>query len=195
METPVQPLARNLRRWRKVRGLTLSALAERAGVAKSTVALLERGQGNPSIDTVWSLASALGAPIASLFHDEQADHGVHVVRAGSATIVATDVAGLDYGPGLLVRHLLSRSGGALFEVYVLDFEPGAMRDAQAHLAGLHEHLLIIQGTVEISTDSFCEVVGEGDLISFAADRPHRYRVIKGPVRFVSVHEYPATSGA
>jgi hypothetical protein len=46
------------------------------------------------------------------------------------------------------------------------------------------------GTVEISAESFCEVVSQGDLISFRADRPHSYRVIEGPVRLVSVHEYP-----
>jgi transcriptional regulator with XRE-family HTH domain len=189
----VQPLARNLRHWRKVRGLTLSALAERASIAKSTVALLEHGKGNPSIDTVWSLARALDVPFASLFHDERADDGVHVVRAGTGPVVATDVAGLDYGPGLLVRHLLTRSGGALFEIYVLDLKPGATRESQAHLPGLYEHLLIIQGTVEITTNSSCEVVTEGDLISFAADRRHRYRVLEGPVRFVSVHEYPPVS--
>src|ERR1022692_2726565 len=61
----VQPIARNLRRWRMTREMTLSALAEQAGVAKSTVSLIERGQGNPSIDTVWALAAALGVPFAS----------------------------------------------------------------------------------------------------------------------------------
>jgi hypothetical protein len=31
------------------------------------------------------------------------------------------------------------------------------------------------------------------LDSFRADRPHTYRVIEGPVRLVSVHEYPHRS--
>jgi len=39
------------------------------------------------------------------------------------------------------------------------------------------------------------VLNEGDLISFRADRPHTYRVLKGPVRLVSVHEYPQRSDA
>jgi hypothetical protein len=60
------------------------------------------------------------------------------------------------------------------------------------VGGLSEHLTITAGIVEVSTDAFCEVVSEGDLISFRADRPHTYRVIDGPVRFVSLHEYPRT---
>lgn len=188
MQTAVQPIARNLRHWRLTRGMTLSALAEQAGVAKSTVSLIERGQGNPSIDTIWALAAALGVPFASLFHDESPDDDVLVVREDDGAIVAVDQAGLD-SDGLVIRHMLTRTGGALTEIYTLALEEGAVRHADAHVTGLREHLIIAAGTVEISTDSFCEVVSVGDLISFSADRPHTYRVIEGPVRFVSVHEY------
>jgi len=175
------------------REMTLSALAEQAGVAKSTVSLIERGQGNPSIDTVWSLAAALGVPFASLFHDDPPDDDVTVVRADDASLVAFDSAGLDTG-GLAIRHLLTRTGGALIEIYTLALDEGAVRHAAAHTAGLSEHLTITEGTVEISTDAFTRVVSAGDLISFRADRPHTYRVIEGPVRFVSIHEYPKLDG-
>jgi len=194
MEGAVQPIARNLRRWRETRGMTLSALADQAGVAKSTVSLIERGQGNPSIDTVWSLASALGVPFASLFHDEPPPDDVSVVHEDDAAVVATDQAGLDTD-GLITRHMLTRTGGSLIEIYTLALEEGAVRHAEAHVAGLFEHLVVSNGTVEISTDSFSELLREGDLITFRADRPHTYRVIEGPVRLVSVHEYPRRASA
>lgn len=173
--------------------MTLSALAEHAGVAKSTVSLIERGRGNPSIDTVWALAVALGVPFASLFHDEPAQRDVTVVRADHASVVAIDPAGLD-SDGLVIRHLLTRPGGDLIEIYTLELGEGAVRHSGAHVSGLFEHLTIAVGTVEISTDAFKEVVHAGDLISFRADRPHTYRVIRGPVRLVSVHEYPKARG-
>ncbi len=174
--------------------MTLSALAEQAGVAKSTVSLIERGQGNPSIDTVWALARALGVPFTSLFHDEPPADDVSVVREDDGSVIAVEDAGLD-ADGLIVRHMLTRTGGALIEIYTLVLDEGAVRHAQAHVAGLFEHLTIAAGTVEISTDSFTETLGQGDLISFRADRPHTYRVIEGPVRIVSVHEYPQRSDA
>lgn len=169
--------------------MTLSALAEQAGVAKSTVSLIERGQGNPSIDTVWALAEALGVPFASLFHDDPPTEDLTVVRGSDAEAVAVDRAGLKT-EGFVGRHLLTRTGGDLIEIYHLEVEEGAVRHADAHVSGLFEHLVITAGTVEISTDAFCETVSAGDLISFRADRPHTYRVIEGPVRFVSMHEYP-----
>jgi transcriptional regulator with XRE-family HTH domain len=189
VEGAVQPIARNLRRWRMTREMTLSALAEQAGVAKSTVSLIERGQGNPSIDTVWALAAALGVPFASLFHDEAPADDVLVVREDDGSVIAVDQAGLETD-GLVIRHMLTRTGGSLIEIYTLVLDEGAVRHASAHVSGLFEHITVAAGTVEISTESFTEVVGQGDLISFRADRPHSYRVIKGPVRLVSVHEYP-----
>jgi transcriptional regulator with XRE-family HTH domain len=171
------------------REMTLSALAEQAGVAKSTVSLIERGQGNPSIDTVWALAAALGVPFASLFHDESPADDVLVVREDDGSVIAVDQAGLETD-GLIIRHMLTRTGGSLIEIYTLVLDEGAVRHASAHVSGLFEHLTVATGTVEISTESFTEVVSQGDLISFRADRPHSYRVIEGPVRLVSVHEYP-----
>jgi transcriptional regulator with XRE-family HTH domain len=171
------------------REMTLSALAEEAGVAKSTVSLIERGQGNPSIDTVWALASALGVPFASLFHDESPTNDVLVVRQDDGAVVGIDQAGLDTD-GLVIRHMLTRTGGSLIEIYALVLDEGAVRRADAHVAGLFEHITVAAGTVEIAGESFSEIVSQGDLISFRADRPHSYRVIEGPVRLVSVHEYP-----
>jgi transcriptional regulator with XRE-family HTH domain len=176
------------------RELTLTALAEQAGIAKSTVSLIERGQGNPSIDTVWALATALGVPFASLFHDDPPANDVVVVRCSEAPVVAVDQAGLETD-GLIIRHLLTRAGGELIEIYTLKLEEGAVRQSGAHVSGVSEHITVTAGTVEISTETFTEVVSEGDLISFRADRPHGYRVIDGPVRLVLVHEYLKGTGA
>jgi transcriptional regulator with XRE-family HTH domain len=190
VERAIQPIARNLRRWRMTREMTLSALAAQAGVAKSTVSLLERGRGNPSIQTVWALASALGVPFASLFQEESPAHDVLVVRESEGSLITPDEPGAAREDGLVIRHMLTRTGGSLIEIYTLALEPGAMRRASAHVSGLLEHVTVAAGTVEISTDSFSEIVSEGDLISFRADRQHTYRALDGPARLVAVHEYP-----
>jgi transcriptional regulator with XRE-family HTH domain len=168
--------------------MTLAALAEQAGVAKSTVSLIERGHGNPSIDTVGALAAALGVPFASLLEDEASADAVALVRERDSPVIAVDDVDLA-GEGLVVRHLLTRTGGALIEIYTIVLEHGAVRHAEPHVTGLFEHVTVAAGSVRISTDSFNEVLNRGDLISFRADRAYSYRVIEGPVRLISVHEY------
>ncbi len=169
--------------------MTLTALAEQAGVAKSTVSLIERGQGNPSIDTIWALASALRVPFTSLFQDEGEDDEVLVVREEHGSVLTVEQAGASSG-GLVLRRMLTRTGGALIELYTCVLGEGGVRHEGAHVSGLFEHVMIAAGTVEISSESFCEALCPGDLISFRADRPHTYRVLEGPARLVSIHEYP-----
>jgi transcriptional regulator with XRE-family HTH domain len=51
---------RNVRRLRTERQLSIGALATRAGLAKQTLANLESGRGNPTVETLLAVSRALG---------------------------------------------------------------------------------------------------------------------------------------
>ena len=65
----------NLRRIREKRGLSQRALADRAGVVKSTIYEAEVGRHIPRIQTLEKLADALGVSIVDLLpsREESAD--------------------------------------------------------------------------------------------------------------------------
>lgn len=50
----------SIRTWRKLRGLTQVQLAERSGVARTTVIRLERGEGAVSLENVFRVLHSLG---------------------------------------------------------------------------------------------------------------------------------------
>ena len=52
---------------RKEKGLSLSELSRRSGVAKSTLLYLELNATDPKLSTICKIAGALGVPPASLF--------------------------------------------------------------------------------------------------------------------------------
>ena len=79
-------VAANIRRLRGEQGRTLSELARASGVAKATLSALEAGKGNPTIETLSSLATALGVPFGDLLA-HGAPEPVHVVHAGEGTTV------------------------------------------------------------------------------------------------------------
>src|SRR6188508_835447 len=79
-EAPLATIASALRRERERAGISLTELAKRAGIAKSTLSQLESGTGNPSVETLWALGVALGVPFSQLV-DPPAPQ-VRVVRAG-----------------------------------------------------------------------------------------------------------------
>mgnify|MGYP000276053884 CR=1 FL=1 len=64
MTQPISVIAKSLVRERLRTGLSLAEIARRAGIAKSTLSQLESGNGNPSLETLWSLCVALDIPFA-----------------------------------------------------------------------------------------------------------------------------------
>ncbi len=73
-------LAARLRHLRAERGLTLDALAERAGVSRSMISLVERGESSPTAAFLDRLSAGLGVTLASLFADEPAADASPVSR-------------------------------------------------------------------------------------------------------------------
>jgi transcriptional regulator with XRE-family HTH domain len=50
----------NIRRWRKVNGMSASDLATRAFVTRETLRNIESGSGSPRADSVFAVLTALG---------------------------------------------------------------------------------------------------------------------------------------
>ena len=67
---------------------------------------------------------------------------------------------------------------------------GAGRDSVSDGADAVEHALVVDRLLEIEIADSSSELGPGDLISFGADRPHRYRSVGSPVRIVGIHHYP-----
>jgi len=108
-------VARNLRRLRNTSGLSLAALAAASGVAKGTISELERGRGNPTVETLFALAYALEATLADLVSDPPQDEA-QVVRAVDRPFVP----GSPLDARLLHRSQLS---DRVLEVYELLVHP------------------------------------------------------------------------
>lgn len=54
---------------RKAKGWSQEAFADRCGYARSYMSRIERGKGNPSLDTIQALAVALRVPVRELFDE------------------------------------------------------------------------------------------------------------------------------
>src|SRR5919108_5613795 len=86
----VRAVATNVRALRLEAGLTLADLAAEAGLGKSTLAQLESGKANPSVETLWAIAAALKVSFARIV--EEARPALQVVRASEVPPMRSDEA-------------------------------------------------------------------------------------------------------
>lgn len=171
----------NVRRLRERAGLSLRELAVRAEVSASTLSTLEAGSGNPGVETLVTICGALGVPFSEVVMPHEPD--VRVQRADEGVIVeASDAA-------FTSRLLLAESGRSVTEVYEATMEPADLYQAEPHLPGLSETVLVTQGRMRVGpTDSPVEL-DPGDRATFAGDQPHSYEALAPGTRMILVLSY------
>ncbi|MEV5876923.1 XRE family transcriptional regulator [Streptomyces sp. NPDC052101] len=178
---PREWIAESLRRERTRTGLSLSELAKRAGIAKSTLSQLESASGNPSVETIWALAVALGVPFSALV--EPPTPSVQVIRAGQGPAVAAERASF-------VGTLLSASPpGARRDIYQIRMEPDSMRAAEPHIPGTTEHLVVATGRVKAGPAGEEVELGPGDYMTYRGDVAHSYEALAPGTTFVLVMQH------
>ena len=178
-------IAVNLHRLRTARRLSLAALATRADVAKATLANLEQGRGNPTIETLWSLALALGVAFSDLLEDQRETTTV-VVRAQQGPRVRGSTPG-----GKLDLRLLDRmERGGLVEVFDMFLPAGTEHLGKPHGSGVVERVLVHEGTITVGPASDPLTLDPGDFARYGADRSHVYRSADEDCRGVLLVGYP-----
>jgi transcriptional regulator with XRE-family HTH domain len=172
------PLAVNLRRLRRSRGLPAVELARRAGLARATLTQLEAGGGNPTLETLYALANALDAPLAELIAEPKAAALPRVLRRGEGA----RVAGVAVEAWLLAT-ISDHRGGT--EIYDFTLRGSSVQRSAPHAAGTREHLHLYEGGVAVGPAASPVELGPGDFTSFDADCDHLYQRL-GAVRAAGV---------
>jgi transcriptional regulator with XRE-family HTH domain len=178
---PIPLIARALRRERDRAGLSLTELARRAGIAKSTLSQLESGNGNPSVETLWALAVALDVPFSRVVDPQP--QPVRVIRAGAGPAIPSTEAPYS------ATVLSTCPPGARRDLHVIALEPGAARVAEPHLPGTVEHLVITAGRVRCGPVDEQVELEVGDYACFASDVPHSYLALAPASAAVLIMEY------
>jgi transcriptional regulator with XRE-family HTH domain len=178
---PLELIAASLRRERRRTGLSLTEVARRAGIAKSTLSQLESGTGNPSLETLWAICVALDAPFSRLL-DPPRPH-IQVIRADEGPTVSA--AHANYQATLLAAC----PPGARRDVYRIAAEPGHPRESQAHMAGVVEHVVLSSGRALVGVAGEPVELGPGDYICYPADLPHVFEALSPETLAVLVSEH------
>jgi transcriptional regulator with XRE-family HTH domain len=171
-------LASNLRRLRIAGHLSQSELARVTSMSKATLSGIERGRGNPTVDTLASLAGALGVSIAELLVEPELGE-VRIVRSAQAGPLPLDRTGK--------RELESiAQARSSVEVYELTLPAAHVQESAPQAAGSRQGALLLQGKLIVGPTERISELSAGDYISFPADVPYLYEARRAPARALVV---------
>lgn len=161
-------IATRLRSLRQARGWSLDRAAQATGVSKAMLGQIERGESSPTVATLWKIASGFDTSFSALLEDAPAGEGV-LLRSSAGDHWPTDDGSIQ------VRSLFPYDPALGIEFLVVELQPGACHQSVPHAAGVTEHVIPLNGGLEICVDGHWQAVGSGEGLRFAADRPHAYR--------------------
>src|SRR5260370_23955907 len=159
-------------------GLTVQDLADRAGISRRMLTLVENGSANPSLVTVDKLARALNVDFVSL-----------IDRHSSSSIQIPDrpltVWRSDFGSSGTLHVATGRKGGPELWEWVL--QPADRYDAEPDPPGSEELFFVLSGVLVVLLDSESAQLREGQSARLATDRHYAFRSgTTEPVRFVRI---------
>ena len=165
-------IARRVRELRSALDLSLDALAERCGVSRSNISLIERGQSSPTAVVLDKLATGLGVTVASLFEDS----GARAAASSPLARVAEQPLWTDPASGYVRRNVSPALRSPLQLVDVIF--PAGQRvayDTAAREAEIHQQVWMIDGVMELTVGDTSWRLETGDCLAMRLDRPIVYR--------------------
>ena len=149
------------------RGLSLGDIAERAGLSKSILSRLERGSGNPSIETLFRISQALDVPLGSLLESDSQPRVRRIAAQTGQTL---------RGHSGLAAWLVHADGrGHRTELFEIELPANSEHDAAPHQPGTEEIVLCARGSATVGPADEEVSLKAGDAAWFEADGAHRYR--------------------
>jgi transcriptional regulator with XRE-family HTH domain len=175
-------LARRVRELRDAKGFTLDALAERSGVSRSNISLIERGQSSPTAAVLDKLAAGLGVTLASLFEDDASP----AAEPSPVARLAEQPVWTDPASGYVRRNLspAARSPIQLVDVVFPAGQRVAYESGPREIE-IHQQVWIIEGVMEVSVGREQWRLKKGDCLAMRLDGPIVYRnPTRKPARYL-----------
>ncbi|MFJ6851066.1 helix-turn-helix domain-containing protein [Streptomyces sp. NPDC091271] len=168
-------LAVRLGALRTEHGWSLDELSRRAGVSRSTLSRLERGELSPTTAVLGRLCTVYGRTMSRLLMEVEAEPP-QLVPAARQPVWR------DEPSGFVRRSVSPPHPGLRAEVVEGTLDAGAALSYEnAPVPGVEQHIWVLEGTVEITVGGTTHTVHEGDCLRFRLRGPSHFRC-PGPLR-------------
>lgn len=163
-------IAQRVRDVRAAHQLSLAALANRSGVSRSMISLIERGESSPTAVVLEKLATGLGVTLASLF-----DAPAAPAQRASGPIArrADQLEWTDPGSGYTRRNVSPPGVPQPVQIVEVRFPAGGRVafETGAREQRVHQQVWVLEGAIDITIGRERHRLREGDCLAVQLDRP------------------------
>lgn len=176
-------IAHNLKELRTERDLTLGQLSKISGVSKAMLSDIEKGGSNPTINTIWKIANGLNVPYTRLIEDVQTE--TTMVRQADAAMQSGDT------PHYRVYCYFPSTPTRNFELFYVELDAHTSNATIGHSRKSQEYIYVIQGQLDLRTNTDCFSLVSGDSLGFDASVGHSYHnPLDTMLQFMVINYYP-----
>ncbi|MBP1864773.1 transcriptional regulator with XRE-family HTH domain [Clostridium tetanomorphum] len=176
-------IAENLKRLRLERNLSLGQLAELSEVSKVMISQIEKGDTNPTINTIWKIAKGLNVPYTLLI-DKHENSASIVKKTDAKEQISEDGT-------YRVYCYYGNTPNRNFELFLLQMDSGATYTSVGHSEKSQEYITVLDGELILSiNDENYSLINE-DSICFSSATPHTYKNCgKTTLKAMVINFYP-----
>lgn len=181
-----QHIANHLKTLRQQRGWSLDKAAQETGVSKAMLGQIERLESSPTVATLWKIASGFHVSFSSFLEDSPGNATETIYRPQPQQALQ------HADEQLKITSLFPFDPELRFECFMIELLPHCEQLSTPHEPGVIEHIIVIEGTVDILIHQDWHVLHPGDGLRFDASKPHGYRNTHDKSAFFhDIIHYPA----
>jgi len=174
-------IGQNIRALRVGRGLSLTEVAKRAGLSKSSLSKIEKAQVSSPISTLLAIAGALDVHLSRFFVESKSVPAYVVTRKGKAPVISRGGSEYGYSYQALALEMPEKSA----EPFLLTIRPGDKRGIFRHEG--QEFIYILSGRMRMKVGDEQLVLEPGDSLYFDPRQAHSCEALdRKTVRFLCV---------
>lgn len=159
-------IAMNLKQLRTERSLTLGQLAKESGVSKAILSDMEKGESNPTINTIIKVSKGLNVPYSRLMEGVEPESTL--VRQQETVMQANE------NHHYRIFCYFTTSPKRNFELFREELDPNSSNVSIAHPPKSQEYLYVLEGELTLETETASYTLHPGDSLGFASSVPHTY---------------------
>ena len=163
MDTALQ-IGQKIKYYRTLRNLTIKELATQAQITTSMLSQIERGQANPSLNTIRLLSVALDEPIFRFFMDDISVQD-EVVRVNRRKQIIEN--GVEY-------EMLTPDTNGVVEMMQMKLAPGSTSYEKPMGHEGEEVALVLSGPVELMLENETCMLNTGDSVRIKSEMKHSW---------------------